>query len=168
MSPSLRKVALYSRCSVEPSGITLLSPNMGTLGTIPYRICTSSCTYWALIAVGISMRGIFPEADQLQGLAMTTAEKLLCMVDPMEHISRALMPNESTSWVCCWWRWLDGALMRYEAGHPGLWFWGFLGGIDWDQLLLYTTQGQMAWAEKQSVNDCYLYWIWKGPGEIKL
>lgn len=50
------------------------------------------------------MKGIFPEADQLQGLsdqlqglAMTTAEKLLYMTDSMEHVSRSLMPNESMS-----------------------------------------------------------------------
>ena len=35
-------------------------------------LCTPTCYSWALIAVGMSMRGIYPQAKWLQGLAATT------------------------------------------------------------------------------------------------
>ena len=43
-----------------------------------YGLCTPSCCSWALIAVGTSVREIYPQADQLQGLAATTMEDQLC------------------------------------------------------------------------------------------
>lgn len=41
---------------------------------------------------------------------------------------RALAPAHPAPWVCRWWGWLGGALVRSAAGHRVCWIWGHLGG----------------------------------------
>ena len=44
------------------------------------------------------------------------------------YFSRALVPPESTPWVCHLWKWSSGASMWSEAVHQVCWFWSPLGG----------------------------------------
>ena len=84
MSPnlSLGKMALYTKYPVGPSGRASLVPQAECSRCTPphqagYMHPPIVVEPWLL-----SVRGIYPQADQLQGLAVTTAEGLLCRDQP--------------------------------------------------------------------------------------
>ena len=90
-------------------------------------VCTPSC--WVLIAVGLSMGGIYPQVCQLQGLAVTTDHHGGSAVQgptPQSkiEISSVLIPAEFTSWMCCLWMWFGGALTWSKAVHKMHWLQG--------------------------------------------
>ena len=69
MSVGLDRVAWCSRCPV------------GSSGTASAFTLAGHCS-WVLITVGMSMGGIYPHADWLQGLSLTTVEDQLFRGSP--------------------------------------------------------------------------------------
>ena len=120
-SPSLGGASLCSRCPVGPSGTASLDTREGwSRGIAPHThwcgLCACSYYSWAVTAVSISVRKINPQAHHLWGLTETIVEELQGPTPRSRTLfSGALVPAESTSWVCCSWRRLGGASMWSEA-----------------------------------------------------
>lgn len=99
MSPNLGSVALCRRCPVGLSGVVSLV----TWASAPLcGLCVSSCSC-ALIAFGTLVGEVDPQADWLWVLAITSRQSV-CGGWPSHsgrQFSMALVPGESSLWVCC-------------------------------------------------------------------
>ena len=130
-----------------------------------------SCCSWALIAVGTSMGGIDPQAYQLQGLAATTVEDLLCWC-PAHRVGRTsagpwCLLSVPLECVTCGGGWVvlrcgpklstgctgSGASQEVQAKVSRC---------------LCSVQGYPAWTTKWSADGCYLCWMWRCRGEATL
>lgn len=122
------------------------------------ELYASSCCSGALIAVGKSMERIdlrligFKDQLQLQQQSCYAGSTPQSRI----HLSWALLPTKSASWVGCSWRWLGCALTWSEAVHWVRWLRGILGGAYQAQLPPVPCPGSPVMTTKTICRWCYL------------
>lgn len=103
------------------------SPEPGAPRVFPCRLVSFCCSL-ALIAVGMSVGRFYPRAVWHEGWPwLQQASHVGVTPGNWSSLSGALVPAESTFWVCLLWSLSGGAPLWFEVGHQVCWFWSTLG-----------------------------------------
>ena len=124
MTPSLGMMALCSRCPVGPHGeisfITCAGCSIQRIKEWPLcGLCGSSCYNWVLIAIGLFLCGVNPQAGWLWASVPITVYELLCMcwLQVWSSPQEGLVSSEIFLWICHLWSLLNPSLTLSEADH---------------------------------------------------